>query len=132
MHNFLDGIAVGITFLIGSTQGITTTIAVFIHELPHEIGDFAVLLKGGFSVKKAYLMQIASASAAFMGALFAIYAGEYLNIRDYCLPFVVGNFIYLSLTAMGQNMTKHTSHFFGVSIFFMLGIACMYGIIFLE
>jgi zinc transporter 7 len=56
MHNFLDGVAIGLTFLISSTNGITTTIAIFLHELPHEIGDFAVLLKGGFSVPKAYLM----------------------------------------------------------------------------
>lgn len=55
-HNFLDGIAVGITYMIGSKQGVTSTIAVFIHELPHEIGDFAVLLKGGFTISKAYMM----------------------------------------------------------------------------
>ena len=132
MHNFLDGIAVGITYMIGTKQGITSTIAVFVHELPHEIGDFAVLLKGGFTVTKAYIMQLLSACSAFAGCIVAVYAADLIDIREYCVPIVVGNFIYLSLTAMISNFRNKDGNVFFQLVAFSFGLLCMHGITFLE
>ena len=66
-----------------------------------------MLIKGGFTVSRAYLMQLLSAGSAFMGCIVALYAVEYIDMREYCIPIVVGNFIYLSLTAMITVFTKH-------------------------
>lgn len=54
VHNFTDGLAIGASYLAGTTIGFVTMITVFVHEVPHEIGDFAILVQSGFSKKKVY------------------------------------------------------------------------------
>ena len=78
------------------------------------------------------MMQLLSASSAMAGCVVAVYAGEYLDIREYCVPIVVGNFIYLSLTAMISNFSKHTRGIFGQLVAFSFGLLIMHGITFLE
>jgi zinc transporter 7 len=65
-HNFTDGLAIGATFLYSQSAGITTTIAVFFHEIPHEIGDYAILIQSGFSKKNAMFAQLATAIGMYL------------------------------------------------------------------
>ena len=67
-HNFLDGMIIAASFLISVPVGVATTLAVFFHEVPQEIGDFGVLLHDGFSKGKALLYHFFSALTAFLGA----------------------------------------------------------------
>lgn len=58
VHNFTDGLAIGASFLAGTTVGIVTMITVLVHEIPHEIGDFAILIQSGFSKKKVSVLAL--------------------------------------------------------------------------
>lgn len=68
-HNFTDGLAIGASYLAGNSIGIVTTITILIHEVPHEIGDFAILIKSGCSRKKAMFLQLTTAVGALAGKI---------------------------------------------------------------
>ena len=72
LHNLTDGIAIGAAFASGKGFGIATTLSVFLHEIPHEIGDFAILVQSGFSLRNAFLMQFCTAIAAFVGTFIGL------------------------------------------------------------
>ena len=67
IHNFADGIAIGAAFRSSLTIGATTSVAVLLHELPHEFGDFAIFVASGLSVKKALTLNLLSALSAYLG-----------------------------------------------------------------
>jgi len=97
MHNFIDGIALGVAFAYSTRVGISTLIAEFFHELPHEIGDFAVLVKKGYSISAVLITQLFTAFGALIGGLIGIYVGA---IADYLIGFTAGGFLYLALSNM--------------------------------
>lgn len=70
--NFTHGLAVGGSFLVSFPHGVLTTLAILLHEIPHEVGDFAILLRSGFSRWDAARAQIVTASTGVMGALTAV------------------------------------------------------------
>lgn len=67
VHNFIDGLIIGASFLVSIPVGISTSLVVLFHEIPQEIGDFAVLVHGGFKKKKALLMNFLTALSAVLG-----------------------------------------------------------------
>ena len=67
MHNFTDGLAIGASFASGKSLALATTVSVFFHEIPHEIGDVSILIQSGFSKQDAIWAQFATAIAAFIG-----------------------------------------------------------------
>ena len=98
VHNLIDGMAIAITFMVDPAVGVLTTIAVAAHELPQEIGDFAVLLHEGLSAKKVFLYNLLSALLAVLGAAIVILAGERIEwIFPYALSITTGFFIYIAL-----------------------------------
>jgi zinc and cadmium transporter len=98
VHNFIDGVAIAITFLVNPAAGITTAFAVVAHELPQEIGDFAILLHEGLAKKKVLLVNIGSAILAVLGAIVAFSIGERIEgILPYALSITAGFFIYIAL-----------------------------------
>lgn len=98
VHNFIDGMAIAITFMADPTLGIVTTVAIVAHELPQEIGDFAVLLHEGMSRTKVFLFNLFSALLAVVGAGIAIVVGETVEgIFPYALSLTTGFFIYIAL-----------------------------------
>ncbi|KAJ8969863.1 hypothetical protein NQ314_001547 [Rhamnusium bicolor] len=101
-HNFTDGLAIGSSYLAGNTIGIITTITILLHEVPHEIGDFAILLQSGVSRKNAMLLQLTTALGAVAGTALSLLAQNSSGIvaASWILPFTAGGFIYIALVSV--------------------------------
>lgn len=97
VHNILDGVLIAAAYLADIQLGIATTLAIVLHEIPQEIGDFAVLLHGGFSRAKALLWNFVSALTAFAGGIGVVYIYDFAqNLPQVLLPIVAGNFLYIA------------------------------------
>lgn len=97
LHNFIDGVAIAISFAVDPKLGLATAVAVFAHELPQEIGDFGALLHAGLSKFKVMLYNVVSAMATPFGTLVGVYFGYLLEpIQSLVLAFIAGNFIYVA------------------------------------
>ncbi len=97
VHNFVDGIVIAATFLVDIQLGIVTTLAVAAHEIPQEIADFGLMLHKGLSRMKVILVNIASASAAFLGALITYFLGSFLeSYIPVAVALTAGFFIYIA------------------------------------
>lgn len=122
-HNITDGLAMSSSFYASPTIGATTTVAVFFHEIPHEVGDFALLVQSGFSKRKAMGAQFVTAVGAFLGTLIGIavqelsagdagldsgdgagagagLGGTSLTWGDMLLPFTAGTFLYVGTVSV--------------------------------
>ncbi|KAL8860297.1 MAG: hypothetical protein Q9178_003268 [Gyalolechia marmorata] len=118
-HNITDGLAMSSSFYASPTLGATTTVAVFFHEIPHEVGDFALLIQSGFSKRRAMGAQFVTAAGAFLGTCLGIavqeigktsataggprdmgLAGTGLGWGDLLLPFTAGTFLYVGTVAV--------------------------------
>uniref|UniRef100_A0A8C5PUK3 Zinc transporter ZIP6 n=1 Tax=Leptobrachium leishanense TaxID=445787 RepID=A0A8C5PUK3_9ANUR len=101
LHNFADGLAIGAAFTEGLSSGLSTSVAVFCHELPHELGDFAVLLKAGMTVKQAVLYNALSAMLAYLGMITGIVIGHYAeNVSMWIFALTAGLFMYVAFVDM--------------------------------
>ncbi|XP_032112225.1 zinc transporter ZIP4 isoform X3 [Sapajus apella] len=100
VHNFADGLAVGAAFASSWKTGLATSLAVFCHELPHELGDFAALLHAGLSVRQALLLNLASALTAFAGLYVALAVGVGEESEAWILAVATGLFLYVALCDM--------------------------------
>lgn len=101
-HNFTDGLAIGASFIAGNSIGYITTVTILLHEIPHEIGDFAILVQSGCSRKKAMLLQLLTAFGAVSGTVISIYlqgSSEGL-VSSLILPFTAGGFIYIATVSV--------------------------------
>lgn len=98
IHNFIDGVVIGASYLASPALGLSTTFAVFLHEIPQEFGDFGILIHSGLSVRKAVLLNLASASVAILGTAIALGAGAVAGeaITTFLLPITAGGFVYLA------------------------------------
>lgn len=132
IHNFIDGLAIGASFLVSIPVGIATSIAIILHEIPHEIGDFAALIHGGLDKKKAIFYNFISALTAIFGTVFALLLNQRIaGINSFLVPFAAANLIYIAGTNLIPELHKETQLKKSVvQIFtFLLGIAIMYGLL---
>ncbi len=135
VHNFIDGVIIGISFLASIPLGIATTLAVILHEIPQEIGDFAVLLHAGYERKKALWLNFLSALAAVAGTLVAfLFGGAGENFTNWILPIAAGGFIYIAVADLMPELhkTKKISHSLSELFSLILGVILMVGLVFLE
>jgi len=96
-HNVTDGLSIGATFAISQRLGLVTTLAVFLHEIPHEIGDFAILIQCGFSKRRAMAAQLVTAVGAVAGTVAATSSADGASsVPDWVLPVTGGGFIYIA------------------------------------
>ena len=96
-HNLIDGLIIGASYLLSIPVGIATTIAVVLHEIPQEIGDFGVLIHGGFSKTKALFFNALTAVTALIGAVIALVLGaQVAGLTTFLIPFAAGGFIYIA------------------------------------
>ncbi|XP_059251364.1 zinc transporter ZIP4 isoform X2 [Mustela nigripes] len=100
LHNFADGLAMGAAFASSWKTGLATSLAVFCHELPHELGDFAALLHAGLSVRQALLLNLASALTAFAGLYVALAVDVGEDSEIWILAVATGLFLYVALCDM--------------------------------
>ncbi|GFN86366.1 Zinc transporter zip10 [Plakobranchus ocellatus] len=105
IHNFSDGLAIGAAFASSITGGFSTSIAVFCHELPHEIGDFAVLLRAGMTAKQAIMYNCLSSLLCFIGMLIGVALGTLASVSEWIFACVGGMFLYIALVDMLPEMT---------------------------
>jgi zinc and cadmium transporter len=98
IHNFIDGALIGASYLASPMLGISTTTAVLLHEIPQEFGDFSILIHSGLGVRKAILLNLASASAALLGAVVALVLGSFAGeaVVALLLPVTAGGFVYIA------------------------------------
>ena len=97
VHNLIDGMMIGASYLISLPLGIATTLAVVFHEIPQEIGDFGILLHAGFTKKRALFFNFLSATLAMLGTAIALLVGSSLeSFSSVMLPFTAGGFIYIA------------------------------------
>jgi zinc and cadmium transporter len=135
VHNFIDGLTIGVAFLVSPEVGYATTVAIILHEIPQEIGDFALLLHAGFSRTKALLLNFASALVAVLGVLAAFFLAARLEaFTPLIAAFAAGNFIYIAGSDLVPELHKTTSPGKNTLqlIALFLGLALMYGILVLE
>jgi zinc and cadmium transporter len=135
IHNIIDGLIIGASYLVSIPVGIATTIAVVLHEIPQEFGDFAVLLKGGFSAKRALLFNFLVALTSLVGVLVSlVLASKIENLTNFLVPFAAGAFIYIAGSDLIPELHKEVGAKQAfIQIFtFILGIAIMASLILIE
>lgn len=135
-HNFIDGIIIAASYILSIETGIATTLAVMFHEIPHELGNFSILLHGGFSRAKALVLNSLSALAAIFGAILTLWLGSLVqNIQIILIPIAAGTFIYIAGSDLVPELHKHSDNLtrsFIQLLAFLLGIAIMAAFLLLE
>jgi zinc and cadmium transporter len=110
LHNFIDGVLIGAAYMVSLPTGITTTVAVLVHEIPQEIGDFGTLVWGGLDVKKALMFNFLSGLTALLGVLLVLAFGPWVtSIQDQILPLTAGGFLYIAGSDLIPELRKSTS-----------------------
>jgi len=104
IHNFIDGVAIASSYLVSPQVGLLTTLSTFLHEVPHEIGDFGILLKSGWKRNKVFWVNLASASTTILGAIFVLFFVENEAIIGFLLAVAAGMFLYLATSDFLPNI----------------------------
>jgi zinc and cadmium transporter len=128
IHNFIDGLVIAASFLSGVKIGLITALAVTFHEIPQEIGDFGVLIYGGFKKARAFFYNFLSGLIAILGGIIGFLISERMGKGVfYLLPFAAGNFIYIASSDLIPEIKEKASlkesflHFF----VFLAGLSLM-------
>lgn len=127
-HNFIDGIVIAASFVVSFQLGVVTTLAIILHEIPQELSDFAILVYGGFTKKKALLFNFLSALMAMIGALAGYFISDYIwGFSNYILPLTAGGFIYIATSDLIPELHKENDLKRSMVAFsaFLLGIVFM-------
>ena len=135
VHNLIDGIVIGVSFMVSIPLGIATTVAVMFHESPQEIGDFTVLLHSGYSKKRALWLNFLSALSALVGVIIAFMLGESsAGFTLFILPIAAGGFIYIAVADLIPELhkTKEITYSLFQIIAVALGVLAMVALIFIE
>jgi zinc and cadmium transporter len=136
MHNLIDGLIVGGSYLASISVGVSTTLAVIFHEIPQELGDFAVLIHGGFSKTKAVRFNFLTALTAVLGAVIALVLGATLEgFIPLLIPFAAGNFIYIAGSDLIPELRRDEPDLKKAALqvtSIILGVAIMFGLLLLE
>lgn len=135
VHNIIDGLIIGASYLVSIPIGIATTIAVVLHEIPQEIGDFSVLIHGGFSRSKALTLNFLTALTAVLGAIVSFVAASSIEGATTCLiPLAAGQFIYIAVADLIPELHKETDWKKSLIqlTLFVFGVAVMAALLLLE
>ncbi|KAF7644331.1 hypothetical protein LDENG_00224040, partial [Lucifuga dentata] len=131
-HNFTDGLAIGASFLVSPAVGAVTTITILLHEVPHEIGDFAILIQSGCTKRKAMCLQLLTAVGALAGTACSLLAeGVGAAATAWILPFTAGGFVYIATvtvlpellagrSSFGQSLMEILALLFGVGMMVLI------------
>jgi zinc and cadmium transporter len=128
IHNFIDGLIIGASFIVDIKIGVAATIAIIMHEIPQELGDFAVLIYGGFSKRKALICNYLSAATAIIGTVIGYYfTSKISGFSGILLPFAAGGFIYIAACDLIPELhkQKEIKKSLASMVFFLLGLMLM-------
>lgn len=133
-HNLTDGMIIAGSFLASTSLGIATTIAVAIHEIPQELGDFGILLCGGFSKRKAVLYNLLSGLVALLGMVFVlVIGGRFSGITKFVVPFTGGGFLYIVGSGIIPELHRRTENKMGRALAqFLVFVAGVLVMVFLR
>lgn len=134
VHNFIDGLIVAASYMVSVEVGVATTIAVILHEIPQEIGNFGVLLHAGYKTGKALWYNFLSALTAVAGAVVALAFGSVTEtFALWLLPLTAGGFIYIALSDLIPELHKeHITQGFVQVIAIVVGVLSMVALLSLE
>lgn len=136
IHNFIDGALVAAAYLVDTGLGVATTIAVAAHEIPQELGDFAVLLKAGLRPRRALAYNFFSALLAVVGAVVILYLPvEPAQVARLAVPLTAGGFLYIAAADLVPELHHHSHSPRYVPLILLgllAGIGTMYGLLVLE
>jgi zinc and cadmium transporter len=126
LHNFLGGLAVGAAFVADVAVGVTTWLAAAAHEVPQELGDFGVLVHGGWSRRRALAFNVLSASTFLVGGVLAWAVAARFD-TSWLLGFAAGNFLYIGASDLVPEVNRHHDPRVGVLHFlaFVAGVALL-------
>ena len=133
IHNFIDGLVIAASYIVSSTVGVAATVAVIFHELPQEMGDYGILIYGGFNRRRALALNFAVAISVVFGgvtALFLIEAVEALS--GFMIAVAAGGFIYLGASelipelheekTLGRSIVQFIAFLLGMALIWSLGV----------
>jgi len=128
VHNFIDGVVIAASFIASVPLGTATTLAVIAHEIPQEIGDFGIIVYGGFSKAKALFYNFLTATIAIFAATLMYFFAPFLPSLEYLLAFAAGGFIYIATTDLIPELHKETKPSKSAAQFLLLllGITLMW------
>lgn len=135
VHNFVDGILIAGSFIVDPVLGLTTTLAIIIHEIPQEIGDVGALLHGGYTPREAFLYNFYCSLTILPGALFTILLNQTADSSlIVLLPIAAGGFIYIAASDLIPILHQPSSfrYLLAQTAAFAFGIACMQSIVIFE
>lgn len=132
IHNFIDGLIIAVSFLVGEAVGVATTIAVIFHELPQEMGDYGILVYGGFSRRRAMALNFAVALTVVMGGALALLFIESVEaLSGVLIALAAGGFIYLGASelipelqqekTLRRSAVQFTAFLLGMCLIWLLG-----------
>ena len=129
-HNLIDGAIVAAAYLVSIQTGVVTTLAVMLHEIPQEIGNFGVLVYGGYPPRRALLYNFAAGLAGLLGAGLVLTVGTQVeNLADWLLPITAGAFLYIAGSDLIPELNRRHSYpatkAVGQLVMMLLGIAVM-------
>lgn len=136
VHNFIDGALIAASWQDSAGLGLSTTVAVLLHELPQELGDFGVLIRSGLSVKRALVLNLASGGLAVVGAVLTLVWGAAVgrHLTQVLVPFTAGGFLYIAMASLIPELQhdRTMKGFFTQFAMIGLGLAVMGALLIAE
>jgi len=135
LHNFTDGLAIGATFSRGKSMGAVTAFSILAHEIPHEIGDYAILIQAGYKRSSAIGLQLVTAVGAMLGTYVGLHFGTFDQATAFILPVTAGGFIYIATVSIIPELLEKTQSWFQAVvelIALLVGVAMMFYIALYE
>ncbi|RLM53971.1 ZIP family metal transporter [Halobellus sp. Atlit-31R] len=131
LHNFLDGLVIAGAFRVGTPLGVVTTLAIALHEVPQEIGDFGVLIYGGFGRRRALVLNYLTQATVILGGVVGFYLSDVVTgLPSVLLSFAAGNFVYIASSDLIPEIKAESGARRSILYFlvFLTGITLMLGI----
>lgn len=135
VHNFIDGLIIAASFMVSPALGVTTAVAIALHEVPQELGDYAVLVHGGYQKKKALFVNYLAASTVILGGVVGFFLTQAIDLAiPILLPLAAGSFVYIAASDLLPEL-KHEEKFKQTlfhAFIFLVGLGIMIATAFLE
>ena len=130
--NFTHGLAIAASYIVNPLVGLLTTAAILCHEVPHEVGDFAILLRSGFSIPSAIKAQLLTATGGIFGVTVGLLAEQMGHCTTWMLPFTAGGFLYIAMISILPELIQQDGYSFRQLLGVLTGIVVMSAVTIIE